>query len=162
MANKNTKKVQISEERKMMYYGGMALVAIGLILFMSNFLLPFTGGMDPFTGEESIGGMAFRSIGGMVLIMIGNGLMAVGKKGAAGAGLILDPDQARKDVEPWSKMAGGVINDVASEIDLSEVLSKGKGTTHEQVKEIIKIKCQNCSALNDEDAKFCKSCGAQM
>lgn len=31
-----------------------------------------------------------------------------------------------------------------------------------EVKEIIKIKCKECGALNDEDAKFCKSCGKEL
>jgi len=36
-------------------------------------------------------------------------------------------------------------------------MNKGK-----EQKEIIKIRCRNCGALNDEDAKFCKSCGREM
>lgn len=143
----------------MMYYGGMALTVIGVLLFMSNFLTPLIP-VDPFSdGERIVSGMMGRAIGGMALIMVGNLLMSIGKKGAAGAGLILDPEQARKDIEPWSQMAGGVINDVAKEVDLSELMGKGEGTKQEVIKEVIKVKCRNCSALNDEDAKFCKACG---
>lgn len=158
MAN-NKGKVQISEERKMMYYGGMALTVIGFLLFMSNFLIPLMP-MDPFSdGEGFISGMTGRAIGGMALIMVGKLLMNIGIKGTAGAGLILDPDKARKDIEPWSQMAGGVINDVAKEVDLSELVNQTKHGDKEIVKEVIKVKCRNCSALNDEDAKFCKACG---
>ena len=40
-------------------------------------------------------------------------------------------------------------------------LVKDMGKNKDQ-KEIIKIRCRNCGELNDEDAKFCKSCGREM
>ncbi len=50
-----------------------------------------------------------------------------------------------------------MINDAMENIDIV----KDMGKSQEQ-KEIIKIRCKNCEALNDEDAKFCKSCGKEI
>ena len=52
--------------------------------------------------------------------------------------------------------AGGMINDVLDETPLNN-----KAETS-SAKEIIKIRCKNCSELNDEDAKFCKNCGEKL
>jgi uncharacterized OB-fold protein len=50
-----------------------------------------------------------------------------------------------------------MINDVISNIDVVD-----KITTPRSEKEVIKIKCRNCGSLNDEDAKYCKSCGKEI
>jgi rRNA maturation endonuclease Nob1 len=31
-----------------------------------------------------------------------------------------------------------------------------------EVIEVIRIKCRSCGSLNEEDARFCKGCGAPM
>ena len=49
-------------------------------------------------------------------------------------------------------MAGGIIKDALDETDL----------VSEKEKEVIKIRCTACSALNDEDATFCKKCGKKI
>ena len=36
-------------------------------------------------------------------------------RGLAGSGVVLDPEKAREDVEPWSRMAGGVVKDALDE-----------------------------------------------
>lgn len=163
---KSNQKVVISEERKFMYYGGMAMTGIGLLLFLSNFIiLPMSmGSMDPFQGDNFMAGFGFRAVGGMVLIALGQFVMNIGKVGAAGAGLILDPEKAREDMKPWSQMKGGVIKDTLNEVDAVEALTQSLGQSGKAVapKEVIKIKCRNCKALNDEDAVFCKSCGEKM
>lgn len=82
--------------------------------------------------------------------------MRIGAKGAAGSGLVLDPDKAREDLKPYNEAKGGMINDVISNIDVVD-----KIITHEE-KEVIKIKCRECGGLNEEDAKFCKSCGKEL
>ncbi len=64
---------------------------------------------DNFEGRVRSEGL--RAFGGVVLITIGVLLMNIGAKGWAGSGVVLDPDRARKDVEPWSRMGGGVLND---------------------------------------------------
>ena len=108
-------KKEISEERKALYYGGMVVSGIGLLLFLSAFL----SFMNPAS-------------------------MLMGS--SPGSGMVLDPKKAREDLSPWSSMAGGIIKDALDETDL----------VSEKEKEVIKIRCTACSALNDEDATFCK------
>lgn len=124
------KRRQISPERKLMYYGGMVLIGIGVLLFLSTFVSgvmsvsqfgddfhslneenfgDFTGKMH---GLHSQGrSIMLRAVFGMIMMVVGGGLMKVGAKGPAGAGLVLDPEQARRDVEPWSRATGGMIKD---------------------------------------------------
>jgi hypothetical protein len=42
-------------------------------------------------------------------MVIGGILMNIGARGAAGSGLVLDPEKARQDLEPWSRMGGGIV-----------------------------------------------------
>jgi hypothetical protein len=59
--------------------------------------------------------MAVRSVVGMGMIIVGGGLMAVGRAGLAGSGMMLDPERSRRDVEPWSRATGGMISDALDE-----------------------------------------------
>ena len=59
--------------------------------------------------------MMIRAVGGIVLIILGTILRRIGVRGVAGSGVILDPEQARRDVEPWSRMTGGVVSDALDE-----------------------------------------------
>ena len=105
---------QIPPTRKSLYYWGMAVIGFGFLLFLSNFPISISnfGNFDNF-GDQMMSS-AFRGFGGMILLGIGNAMMNVAKKGWAGAGILLDPEQARKDIEPWSRMQGGVIQDALS------------------------------------------------
>ena len=86
--------------------------------------------------------------------------MNLGAKGAAGSGIILDPDKAREDLSPYSQAAGKMINDVVSEVDL---LKGGKVDPGQDLPgQIIRIKCRECGGLNDEDAVYCKACGSKL
>lgn len=144
---------KISQERKALYYIGMVLIVIGFILFISNI---FTfGNYDVFFQGPSA--FMARPLVGMICIIIGSILMNIGKKGTAGSGLILDPEKAREDLKPHSIAKGKMINDAIENIDIV----KGMGKSQDS-KEIIKIRCKNCGGLNDEDAKFCKSCGREI
>ena len=140
-------KKEISQERKILYYAGMIIIAIGLILFMSTF---FTNPDRFLMGEVSMGSIASRAVIGFIMIAIGGFMMTVAARGTAGSGLVLDPKKARDDLSPWSSMAGGMMNDVLSETHIG------------MSKEVIKIRCQSCASLNDEDAKYCKDCGEKM
>ena len=75
----------------------------------------------------------------------------------AGSGVVLDPEKARKDVEPWSRMGGGVVQDALSEI---EVVKKIEDRFDSPKPQVIKVRCRSCRMLNDETAKFCNQCGA--
>jgi hypothetical protein len=151
-------KRQVSPDRKAIYYVGMALSIIGLLLFLSTFVtfLANFGNFDNFTERAKSGGI--RAFVGVVLIVIGGALRRLGTLGLAGSGVVLDPEQARKDVEPWSRMAGGVVSDALSEVPAAKSLQdKVESADH-----VIKVRCRKCRSLNDEHAKFCNQCGAGM
>ena len=107
---------QISEGRKTTYYVGTALAVIGGVLFASPFMAfaCFMIGVADFSPMEDgfptylpvTFGLAFI---GFFLIAGGMMLSHVGRSGLAGSGVILDPEQAREDLKPWNKMAGGMI-----------------------------------------------------
>lgn len=148
---------KISNERKSIYYLGLGLTVLGVVLFMSSF---FIGASEMDLGFGMDMGMpSFFKVAliGMICIMVGGVLMNIGAKGAAGSGLILDPEKARDDLKPYSSAAGGMISDAMENIDLSKIKEKNKGG-----KELIKIRCRSCGELNDEDSKFCKSCGERI
>lgn len=150
---------EIPAERKALYYLGAVLMGAGFLLFISNFfMIP----RDPFMGRgDAFGsGMAFRGVGGMLLIIAGGFLRSLGARGAAGSGLVLDPQQAREDLEPWARAAGGLVKDA-----LEEVRPGAAGSTLEKPPEavqVVKVRCPKCRTLNDEDARFCKGCGAPL
>jgi len=163
-------KNEISSSRKFLYYGGMVLIAIGLIIFFSNFVRLAMGdrqskiqmpSIENFGTEDfSVGGFEMESssgpnmmgpsILGIVLIGIGGVMRTIGVRGAAGSGLILNPKQAREDLKPWTKMAGGMVDDVLGETSIG-AKDKSQGS--------VKVRCTGCRALNDEDSRFCKACG---
>ena len=138
---------EISKNRKTLYYVGNGLTAIGFILFLSVFFVAF---LNPFAMFGSSNPMANGFIG-FILIIIGQFVSNIGARGAAGSGLILDPNQAREDLKPYSTQVGGMINDVLDEVDIKP-----------ESKEVVKVRCQSCKTLNDEDAKYCKKCGATL
>jgi hypothetical protein len=45
------------------------------------------------------------------MIVIGAVISNIGARGAAGSGILLDPEQARDDLEPFSRMHGGMLKD---------------------------------------------------
>ena len=51
----------------------------------------------------------------MGIIVAGGIMMKIGQRGLAGAGVVLDPEAARRDLEPWSRMGGGMIKDAMDE-----------------------------------------------
>jgi hypothetical protein len=110
MANRN-----ISEGRKTAFYVGRVLMVMGFLSFGSTFVSAAMnfGNFDQF--EERGRSMALRAFLGMGLIVAGVVVSGVGARGLAGSGVVLDPEQARKDVEPWGRMAGGMIRDAIDE-----------------------------------------------
>lgn len=144
---------KISDERKALYYLGLVLMVLGFIMFISTFFTFARGDVFDMSG----GSMMVTPVIGMIFMIVGGILRGIGEKGAAGSGLLLDPEKAREDLKPHSVAKGKMINDAVENIDLV----KKMGETS-QGKEIIKIRCRNCGQLNDEDAKFCKSCGREV
>lgn len=150
---------QIPPERRNLYYLGMGVAILGALSFFSVFVtfLANFGNFDNFEGRVQSEG--FRAIGGMFLIVVGSIVMNIGARGWAGSGVVLDPERARKEVEPWSRLAGGVTQDALSEIPLVKKLEDRLGNPEPQV---VKVRCRQCQGLNDETARFCNQCGAAL
>lgn len=146
---------KISKERKAAYYIGIGMMVLGFVLFISVFFAAASFMNNPFGGSESPSFM--NSVVGMVLMIAGSIVMNIGARGAAGSGLLLDPNKAREDLRPFNEAKGEMINDVISNIDVVQKITR----PYEQ-KEVIKIRCRICESLNDEDAKFCKGCGKEL
>ena len=153
---------KISKKRKATYYIGLGIIVLGFILFLSLFIQfavavkesvanPF---MDPFDREPP---SFLNAVIGFILIIVGGFITNVGAKGAAGSGLKLDPEEAVEDLKPFNEAKGKMINDIISNIDAIDNIANAQAP-----KEIIKIRCKACNCLNDEDAKFCKNCGAPI
>jgi hypothetical protein len=109
---------EISPERKSLYTVGMVLTGIGILLFLSTFVtfLWHFGDFTNFAARARSDG--FRAFGGILLIIVGGVLRNLAARGPAGAGLRLDPDQARKDLEPWSRLHGGLTKDALDEMGI--------------------------------------------
>lgn len=144
----------ISPGRKALYYTGLGLMALGLVLFLTGFLSAVSSFGDierSLRGMPSLFSLPFI---GVVLIIIGSLLRAAGAKGLAGSGILLDPDKAREDLHPYTHAAGGMVQDAVKGYREAE----GK----EAPKTMVKVRCLNCRALNDENAKFCSQCGQTL
>lgn len=146
---------KISKERKATYYVGIGMTIIGFLLFISVFFFAASFINDPFSGGRTP--PFSNAIIGMILLITGVLVMNIGAKGAAGSGLLLDPEKAREDLKPFNEAKGEMINDVISNIDVVDRIARPK-----EEKEIIKIRCRSCGVLNDEDAKYCKGCGGEL
>ena len=141
---------QISEGRKTAYYLGAVLMAAGGLTFISVFI---TGAMNfgNFNNFESQArSSVLRAVLGIILLVVGAMIRMIGARGLAGSGTILDPERAKQELEPYSRMAGGMVKDALDEADID------LGRQHERV---VMIKCRTCGKLNEEDSKFCQQCG---
>lgn len=155
----------ISPERRGMYLLGQVLSGVGFAMFLSTFVvfLSTFGNFDAFFWSAKTCG--FLAIGGMALIIAGQVVRGVAARGVAGSGLVLDPEQARRDLQPWSQMAGGLVNDALGEVDAAQALTAAATATGGPpgaAREVVKVRCRGCEALNDEQAKFCDQCGAAL
>jgi len=143
----------ISRERKTAYYLGMGLMILGGFLFAS---VPVTFAMhfgDFSNFESNAKSDMFRAVGGMALLIVGGIIRKIGARGLAGSGVVLNPEKARQELEPYSRMAGGMVKDAAEEANLS------LGVRAEKV---VMIKCRSCGKLNEEDSKFCQGFGREI
>ena len=140
----------VSPGRKLAHRLGLVLVVVGFLSFFSVFV---TGAMNAGNFgnfDQQMSSAALRAVGGMFCMIAGGVLAVVGSAGLAGSGVVLDPQQARKDLEPYSRQAGGMIKDLLEE---AEVSIGGPGS------EVAKIRCRDCGFLNEDDSKFCQECG---
>lgn len=144
---------KISEERKGAYYLGMVLMILGFILFASVFVTFFMTFGDFSNFPANAKSSMLRAFLGMALIIAGQFIRMIGARGVAGSGVILDPEQAREELEPYSRMAGGMVRDA---LEAADVNLGGKA------EKVVMIKCRACGKLNEEDSRFCQECGEQL
>jgi hypothetical protein len=143
---------QVSLGRKIAFYLGYLLMAAGALLFLSIF---FVG--PPIAQPSRLGSLALRSLGGLALILLGRSLRRIAIRGLAGSLLILDPPRARDDLEPWSRAAGGLLDDA-----LSEVRTLKDAARRAEAGAETRRRCQRCETPNEADARYCKRCGAEL
>lgn len=140
----------VPRERLAAFYFGTGLMGLGLLIFLSS-LLAFGQGSALTSGSFSS-----RALGGVVLIAAGRLIRMLGQRGAAGSGLILDPEQARRDLEPFSRQGGGMLRDALDEAEID--LGRAIGGSEPQVM----VRCLGCQTLNEDASKFCRECGAPI
>lgn len=152
---------KISKERQATYYVGIGIAVLGFLSFISVFFNSPSVSSNFGEFESDMNTMGATAVIGMVMIIAGLFISQIGARGAAGSGLILDPEKAREDLKPWSEMTGGMINDAVSQIDTLNQNSS-KSPISSDTKTEVKVRCRACKTLNDEDSKFCKSCGKEI
>jgi len=145
---------QISEERKTAYYVGMGLMVVGGLLFASTFVTFAMHFGDFGSFQSDVTSTMFRAFGGVALLVVGGAIRRIGARGLAGSGIVLDPEEARQDLEPYARMAGGMVKDA---LDEAQIKVGARGPDR-----VVMIKCQTCGKLNQEDAKFCQECGKKL
>ena len=109
----------------------------------------------------SSGPNPMRAIAGFILMMMGGAMMNVGAAGLRGSGVILDPHGAREDLKSYSQASGGMLDDA---LGSSEVVGRviDRLEDGKEKAPLIQVRCRECRALNDDDAKFCDNCGASL
>jgi hypothetical protein len=149
---------RISEERRTAYKIGLGMMIAGGVVFASSFLTTLVAIADLSNLDRHFGTCFFlfglQGFGGMALLIVGSIIRGVGARGLAGSGVVLDPEKARDDLEPFTRMAGGMAKDV---LDEAGIALGGK-----QPERVVMVKCQACGKLNQEAAKFCQECGKKM
>lgn len=157
MSTPNDQKTpRISPERKAIYYVGLGLMVLGGALCAIGFVRFASGGPEMLMPGFLPSGMPDgfgMFLAGMLLLVLGGIVSRIGARGAAGSGLLLDPDKARDDLHPYTHMAGGMVKDAVDAFREDQPAAP---------QEVIKVRCPHCKALNDENDKFCGQCGKEL
>ena len=107
---------RISESRKAAYSFGLAMTVLGGLTCFGAIAY---GILSAATHNFPNPVMVFVPfLFGMGLSVAGAVLRSVSARGIAGSGLKLDPEEARKDLKPWSRMAGGMLEDAGIHVDM--------------------------------------------
>ncbi len=163
----------ISPERKGLYALGLALQiggTVGVLICFFGFVSSGFGSAQGLGSAQGFGNpsspmpwfMGFAGCG--IAAALGVNLRRVAARGIAGSGLVLDPERARKDLEPWARAGGGMLRDAIDEtglLDQRPVLGQDAPRS-EPAGAAIKVRCRECQTLNDEDARYCDACGAKL
>jgi hypothetical protein len=143
----------ISSSRKIAYYLGTGLMVLGFLLFASMFATFVVNFGDFSNFGANTRSEMFRAIGGVALVIVGQMIRRAGARGLAGSGVVLDPEQARQELEPYSRMAGGMVKDALEEANVNAGARAGR---------VVMVKCPSCGRLNEEDSRFCQECGTKI
>jgi hypothetical protein len=144
---------EIPPERQFAYYLGAVIMVIGGLVFVSTFFTGFSHPPDFGDMQHGMQSTMTTALVGMGLLVLGGIIRGIGARGLAGSGVVLDPEKAREELEPYSRMAGGMVKDALDQADVH----LGAPPT-----QLVMIKCPSCATLNTEDAKFCKECGKKL
>ena len=107
---------RIPETRRTVYSLGLAMTVLGGLACFGAIAY---GMISAATGRFPHPVMVFLPfLFGMGLFVAGAVLRSVGARGIAGSGLKLDPKEAREDLKPWSRMAGGMLEDAGIHVDM--------------------------------------------
>jgi hypothetical protein len=132
----------------------MMVGVIGFVCFISVFIsgaLHF-GDFDNFGQRGRSEGI--RGVLGMLMMIVGGVLTGIGRMGMAGSGIKLDPEEARRDVEPWARMTGGVVKDAMDEagIKLGGQSSAGELPFDERLRRLEKLRQEGLVSEQEYEA----------
>ncbi|MCL3777880.1 MULTISPECIES: zinc ribbon domain-containing protein [unclassified Actinomyces] len=154
--------------RKWAYYGGGVLQVVGLLAFLAVFLTMFLGlgslGSHPgqISSQVQRGFTLFPvAFIGILVSVAGKSLQSLGRKGLAGAGVILSPQGEARDAEPWNRSQGAQDQQRLEEVPGLAGLGTDLGARAGAAPQI-RVRCRSCGFLETEDATFCSGCGARM
>ena len=105
---------EIPPARRGVFYAGLALSGLGLLIFLSVFLSAALHFGDFRGFEDRTRGFAVRTVVGMVLMILGGALTRLGARGLAGSGVLLDPEKAGRDLSPWARLRGRLLDQTYS------------------------------------------------
>ena len=161
MPEPQTPSRNVSHQRKWLYQAGLALQLVGLALFLSFFLtVALLFGQFDADVPSKLGVGFFRAVVGMICMLAGGVIRHIGASGVAGSGMILDPERAKQELEPYARMSGGLTDAAFSEMKtVRDTLNNLGGRGSEISIEVVRVRCQNCQQLNEETARFCNQCG---
>ncbi len=145
---------EISPDRKSLYTLGMVVSGAGFLLFLSVFVTSFLSFGDFTDFHNRMTSFGFRALGGVLLLIMGTKLRMLAAHGPAGSGLVLDPEQARRDMEPWSRMSGGMTKDALDEmgVDVPRIVDalSGGSSTADAAAETFEQRLRSLHALHKD------------
>lgn len=139
--------------QQMLHYLGVALQAVGLLMFASLFLT-FVSRFGDFSDfDRRMQNQATIGFLSMAIIVAGKLLC----RGVARSGESLDwrsdHQRNRMPFNPFTRMAGGNQQDPKDD---------GRLPLGGQPERIVVMKCQRCGQTSAEKANFCQACGEKL
>jgi len=144
---------KISAMRRNTFYIGTGMLVLGISVLLVSMVLFVIDGDRRLIPDSPISLWWVTGVVGILVSGLGSTIRRFAARGVAGSGLILDLDRARKDLEPFSRMAGGMLKDALDENDRID---------GEKQERKIMIKCRSCGGLSQEKAKYCYECGDRL